>query len=275
MGKSGRFLSSLKNISNYRRAGGALLVVLLLWFGMRSCIVNEIFKDRVFFIAADNRWYPFSLLGKEQYMQGFATDLIQEISREEEFRFRFMAVSASQLYDSLDRGIYDAVIGAMIPDAVHREKYLFSDPFYLYGPVLMVPFDSSIKSLDDLDGMSVGIRRGSPAVFALSGYPEISLVIFDNMNEAVDRVLMDRLDGIILEGLIAHTYAQGIYENQLKVVTNPLLDEGLRLVAKPGEISEYLIEKFNDGLAKVKQKGIYKQLLEKWDLIDTEINLEE
>lgn len=271
MGIIDRVFSKLKGAGNYKKIGIALLALLLLWFGIRSCRNVESLKDHVFFIAADNKWYPISLLGKEQYMQGFTTELLQEISREEGFKFRFMTVGSAQLFDSLDRGIYDGVISTLMPDVVRREKYLFSDPYYLVGPVLVVPTHSKIKGLNDLDGKSVGIRRGSPAVFVLSGYPGILLVTFDNMTEALDRLLSDRLDGVIVDSMIAHTYTQGIYANQLKVVTNPLLDEGFRLIAKHGRLGEHLIEKFDAGLKKVKEKGIYKQLLNKWELIDTEI----
>ncbi len=265
-----RFSKILKRLTSYKKVGIAILAFLLLWWGLRSCVRDEALKDHVFLIAADSKWYP-SLLGKEQYMQGFTTELLQEISKEEDFKFRFMSVGPTLLYSNLDKGFYDAVLASMIPDIGHREKYAFSNPFYLLGPVLVVPTNSRIRSVPDLDGRSVGIRRGSSAVFTLSGYAGIVLVTFDNMNEALERLMQDRLDAVIMDSMIAHSYIQGVFSERLKVVTNPLTDEGLRMIVPHDKAGEYIVEKFNTGLKKMKENGVYQRLLKKWELVDTDI----
>lgn len=267
-----KIFSTLKKSIAYKKTAIALLFLLFLWLGLRSCSNNEALKDHVFLIAADNKWFP-SLAGKEQYMQGFTTDLLQEISREEDFRFRFMPAGSSQIYSNLDRGMYDAAIGSLIPDIFHREKYTFSDPFYLLGPVLVVPEDSTIKTIQDLDGKSIGIRRGSSAVFILTGYPGIALVTFGNMNDALVSLLEDRLDAVIMDSMIAHYYMQGVFAGRLKVVTNPLTEDGLRMIVLHGDTGEYLIEKFNAGLKKVRENGTYRRLLQKWDLVNADIEI--
>ena len=79
------------------------------------------------------------------------------------------------------------------------------------------------------------------------------------------------IDGMILDVIPAYEYTRnGIYRDQLKIVSKPLTNEGLRLIAKNNPESKKLIEHFNEGLKAMKKNDIYSQLLLKWELVDPE-----
>jgi ABC-type amino acid transport substrate-binding protein len=55
------------------------------------------------------------------------------------------------------------------------------------------------------------------------------------------------------------------------MVTQPLTNEGLRLVALKTPEGHALIEKFNTSLAKIKSTSTYDSILAKWELHNPEV----
>ena len=65
--------------------------------------------------------------------------------------------------------------------------------------------------------------------------------------------------------LPAYTFTEALYKGKLQVVSDPITDEGLRLIALKGA-EDSLIEKFDQGLKDLKEDGTYGILLKKWNL---------
>jgi len=61
-----------------------------------------------------------------------------------------------------------------------------------------------------------------------------------------------------------------VYPSKILVFNRYTL-HGIKSQLKDVSKSLLLISRFNKGLEKVKKKGIYRQLIEKWKLTDTEI----
>lgn len=218
-------------------------------------------------IARDATWYPLSFFGKEKNMLGFADDLIFQIAQRKGLKIKLISESPGELLESLDRNA-DAIFSPLSPDIVLQEKYLFSDPFYNLGAVLVVDTQSDIKSLADLEGKFVGVKRGSNVLFALPSHPNMRVVPYDSLTAMIDDVIKDRIDGAILNQLNAYSFATGYYKGRLKVATPPLTHEGLRLITHIHPRDAKLISAFNEGLSEMKADGSYHALLEKWDLTD-------
>ena len=270
MNKIRQILSKWKSLSTRKAVGMALLatlVIFMLWYWLRSNAVESI-KDYRFVIAADNRWSPLDLHGQEQYMLGFVSGLIDFIAKDEDVKIRIIPVGTSQLYDNLDKGYYDGIFSSLHPDVLKEKKYLFSEPFYLTGPVLIVPSNSKATMMSDLH--TVGIERGFRTIFALSGTPMTSIVPYDNLNAGLSELVLGKIDGLIVNSLDAYAFTEGYYKDKLKVVTLPLNDEGLRLITLDHFFGKALIKIFNQGLERAKEEKIYHNLLEKWDLVDPE-----
>jgi len=201
-------------------------------------------------------------------MQGFIAELMELIAKDEEIRLQIIPVATSQLFDNLDKGYYDGVVGPLYPDVINEEKYLFSEPFYLTGPVLVVPVNSKATSIAELP--NVGIKTGFSATFPNSGQPLTSLLSFDNMNIALSELILGKIDGLIMSSPDAYAYIQGYYADKLKVVTPPLNKEGLRLVTKHDFFGEALIKIFNEGLEKARKEKLYEKMLHDWELVNPE-----
>jgi polar amino acid transport system substrate-binding protein len=242
-----------------------LLAIFLVWGGARSCSrINGLDPSKVFVIARDQNWYPLNLMGKEKAILAFSNEILLAIAKKEGLKLELVTVSADSLFANLEKGKYDAILSALTPSDFNKNSFAFSDPFLFIGPVLVVPANSTITSLSQLNKKIIGVRRGAHIVFDISEY-DILFTPYDNMNTAFSDLEKGRLAGIIMPALQAQHFilSKG---GKAKVVSTPLTNEGLRIVAKPGTHSDILIEKYNHGLKELKEEGTYDKLLHKWGL---------
>lgn len=240
----------------------------LVWGGIRACSApvgrNP---EQLYRIARDPTWYPLNLMGKEKNVLAFSNDLLLMIAKMQKVRLELVSVDSSLLFEGLDKNDFQAVVSSMMPNVLNSRRYSFSDPFFFVGPVLIVRADSTVKSLEEMKNMVIGIKSDAPVALSVSKYP-VYYRSYTSMTDAFNDLYQKRIDGLLMPILQADTYINTFHHNEFKVVTSPLTDEGLRLVARKNPISEYLLDQFNLGLLQMFEDGSYSALLKKWDLIE-------
>lgn len=251
------------------------MALLLFWGLFYACSTKKKLPNKVYSIARSSNWYPLRLINKEKSMQGFIDDLLTEISREENFKFYWFQTSTEPLLSGLSDRSYDAILSFIQPSNMTRDRYSFSEIIFRTGPVLVVPINSNVRSLDDLSGKIVGIQTGMTLIYnEIMQKPKESnylLTSYENMTRALDTLASNQIDAVIMEVIPAYTYIQTFYRDKLKIITLPLTDEGFRLIAlKNDNLEESLIKRFDEGLNKLKETKKFEALLYKWGLLDTE-----
>lgn len=268
----------------------ALAVISLALFIYNS-LKNEKLFPKVFRIAIDQSWYPLELYNKKEALLVFSEDLMQEIAKKEKINLELLQVVPEDLFIGLDEGEYEGVLSSLmvleknslnyvittsantITSHIGREEgsesYIFSKPYYLLGPVLVVPMSSSIKSLNDLNKKRIGVIKGDKLISNLSNNSSIRFVFYDDSDrdKLSNDVVNQEIDGMILDDISAYQFTTSpLYQDKLRIASAPLTREGLRLIVKNNPESKELIDKFNEGLKTLKKDGAYNQLLLKWDL---------
>ncbi len=228
-------------------------------------------KEKVYVIARDKSWYPLNLLGKEKNMLGFTDDLLYTIAHMENFDIDLESSTHDSMLSQLQNGVFDAIITFETPTEKLKRTYNFSDSFFNLGPVLVVPYDSNVKTINDMKGKVVGIQTRASVIYNIDEIPDIIFTPFENILFALRSLAEGHIDGVILESLPAHEYIESFYKGELKIVPPPLTLHGLRLMTLKNPTEQNLIENFNDGLKKMKEDNTYHDFLEKWGLFDPHI----
>lgn len=250
---------------------GLVVAVGLVWLILRAFSGGYTPSVPTYYIARDSTWYPMDLRGKEKNMVGFANDLIQEIGEMEGFKAQVFEVGRSGLLDGLNTGRYEGVFSSLQPNPVNRKRYAFSNPFYLLGPVIVVPKNSNVESMQDLNGKILGIESGALQMFNITEFSDMVIIPYDTASTALDKLDSNVIDAVIMDVLRAYVITDGFYAGRLKVATSPLDDRGFRLIARNDPDSLLFVSQFNDALEQMKKSGRYDELLDKWGLIHTEI----
>jgi len=253
----------------------AVIVLILLVLGLRSCSGNNVIKKDVYRIGRASTWYSLPLYGREKKFVAFTNDLIAMIGSENKIRFEWIEANSQTILDGLEVENYDFILSPMRPNIVNEDHYNFSELLFELGPVLIVRQNEDISSLEEMNGRHIGVLSGySPMFNAIrsAGANDFDLIFvsYDTMNRALDSLVNDQIDGVILNAISAYTMTHGLYAGKVKVVTPPLNDEGIRIVSLVKSSLDDIIDDINISLNKMRINGTYSALIAKWDLVDPE-----
>lgn len=253
-----------------------LLIIAIIW-GARSCSSEQIHRKEIYTIGRASSWYPIQLYGRERKLVAFSNDLLAAIAQEHRVRFEWIEANPQTLMEGLELENYDFVIANVRPNIINEDHYDFSELVYELGPVLIVRYDSKFKSLEEMNSKSVGITSGFSTIFnairtAGAATFDPFIVTFDSANRALDALVSDQVDGVIMPAMAAYTATQGLYAGKLKVVTPPLNDEGLRVIALKDSHLDVILDEIDASVNRMRTDGTYEALISKWDLIDPETN---
>lgn len=219
-------------------------------------------------VAFDPSWYPVEVAGNEARINGFTNDLMIEIAEMGSLNYLLVNGQWDDLLLGLDRKRYDAVLTSLYPYNFYQARYAFSKLFLPTGPVLVMRIDDQFPGWEKMGGKEIAVFSDSDATL-IQSYPQdgpgIILREYDQVPTAFTHLVEGQLDGVLLGTLLAAPYVNDLYHTNLKVVTPPLTDEGLRLVTRKNAESS-VMKKFDTNLLLLREDGRYDQLLHKWTL---------
>lgn len=273
-------MAILKNMSKYfsgkvlRKSllwGIPLFIILGAFFLIRGCSHSHGNHKPIYHIGRENVW-QIELLGRERSFIAFTTELLATIGAENHIRFEWVETNPSSLVDGLDQGVYDFILSSMRPNPITKQHYDFSEILFNLGLVLIVREDVQVTSLSQMKGQPVGVPYGieGTQVMTTPGVSiyDMNLVYYSNANQALELLVNDRVDGVIMKAIPAYIFSKGLYAGRIKIVTGPLSDEGLRLVSLKQSEYDEIIKLINESLERMRKNGTYDALISKWTLFD-------
>lgn len=242
---------------------------LAFFYLIRSCslIINN-FSEETYRIGQDSRWRDLNLMGKERNFSAFSNELLINIAQTEHFHVN-LTVNFN-LMTELEQGNLQGILTTTEPNYLNERQLLFSEPYFLTGPVLIIPSVTPVDGWNEKRKKIIAIPASSPHLLNMEQDPSIQVKLYHDILLALADLNEKRIDGAVFPVLPASTYITTFYKNELKIATLPLTSEGVRLVALNNPTGESLVKSFNSGLSLLKEKGTYQELLERWGLINTD-----
>lgn len=241
----------------------ALAVILVI----NGCGINHL-METTYHIGQDNRWGTINLMGKEKNLTAFNNQLLSAIGKEEEIRLVVEIDPSADLINKLDNGELQGILTALQASYLHEERLLFSPPFFLTGPVLIIPLAAPLEGWNEKGKKIIGISHDSHLASTLEQDPTIQIKIYHDILKALTDLIERNIDGAIFPAIPSYTYVNAFYKTELKIATLPLTDEGVRLVVQNNEQGKELLELFNKGLTSLKENGTFTKLLDSWGFVN-------
>lgn len=212
-------------------------------------------------IGIDPTWYPIDFGPQTSYVNGYIEDLLLEMALYSGMEFELVQANWDALREGLKRGKFDAILTSMPLYDYHQESYESSDNALNLGPVLIGPAGGEALDLKKMGGQLVGTVANSPAVLVLEKYPDLILRGYPTVPALLNAVVAGEIQAAVLDRIPAVNFVKDLYAGKLKIVSQPLTDGGLHLVARKGRL-----QSFNDTLRVFEKKKKMDPLLEKWSL---------
>lgn len=242
-----------------------LVVFMLFTFVLVSCQSEETpntweeIEERGYFIVGlDDTFAPMGFRDNSGNLVGFDVDLAKEVSERLGVEVRFQPIDWDAKVLELNAGTIDMIWNGLTITESRLEEMSFSNPYLANSQIIMVKAGSTIETLNDLVGKTVGVQISSASDDAVSAsdifedlggyerYDTFNLALVELSNGTIDAVVIDEIMG---------RYIISQNPNQYEVLEDNFGEEtygiGFRLESTDirDKFNEVLLEMIGDGTA--------------------------
>jgi putative glutamine transport system substrate-binding protein len=198
-------------------------------------------------------------------VEGFDVDMAKAVAKRifgSEDAVDFVeAVSANRI-PYLNEGKVDVIFSTMTANEDRSKQIDFSDTYYVAGQSLLVPVNSTIASVNDLAGKTVGTVSGSTSEKNIRAFaPEAKVELFSKYGEAVQAMDAGRVDAVTTDDIILIGFATDA-PDRFKVVGGQFTQEPYAAGVKKGNTE--LLNEVNGAIRELVSSGQYTQIYQKW-----------
>ena len=204
-------------------------------------------------------------------VEGFDVDLAKGITEKilgDEDKVEFMEANSKTRLELLNNEDIDLLIAYTQVTEEREEKVDFSQPYFEAGQTLLVPVDSPIEEVDDIDApdQTISVAKGATAGEEVNklGW-DTKLDYYENWSEAFTALRNGKAEALMNHNAQQMGYIEQTTENgepQFRIVGPPVTDDKIAMAVKKD--NSELLEVVNDYLDEIKDDGTYDEMYDEW-----------
>ena len=238
------------------------LAVLMLVGCMSGCKK----ESKTYVIYSDNAFAPFEYYdaATKTYI-GVDMDLLAAIAKDQNFKYEVHNEGFDASMGAVQSGQADAMIAGMTIRPDRAEVYDFSEGYFEDGQIMVVKADSEIKSIEDLNGLTVAVKTstaGADYAASIADDYGFTLTYYED-SPTMYTAVVNGTNAACFEDRSVVGWAIQSENLDLKTVGEVLNPGSYGFAVKKGSNPE-LIKMFNQGLANIKASGEYDKILAKY-----------
>lgn len=220
-------------------------------------------------IGTNAEFPPFEYMDNDGNVDGFDVALMKEIGKAEGFDVEFTNMEFKSLTASLKTGSLDAVSSGMTITDERKQSVDFSDSYFKATQCIVLPKDSNISSIKELDGKRIAVQEGTTGDLLVTPNADNQTITnsstvvkrFKKGSDAVLELKNGGVDAVVIDSNPAKNFAK-LNSDTLKYVEDTTSSEEYGIAVQKG--NQELLDQINDGLKKIKENGTYDQLVSKY-----------
>lgn len=235
-------------------------VLLLSACGDKATTENgaKLVEEGKFIYAASGEFKPFSVTNNDGTMSGFDIEVAEAVAKEmglepEQKKFKFAGI-----VEGVKSGRFDAAVASHTITDERLKEVDFSTPYYYSGPQIFVRPDSSVETLDDLEGMEIAVSKGSTYAETAQGVTD-NIQQYDSDVVALEALNKGKHDAVITDFI---TGKEAIAAD-LNIEARELIGRSEQAIAVSKE-NEALLDEVNKALEALREDGTLKKISEKY-----------
>ncbi len=244
-----------------RRGTGLLLALILAGFVLSPACAQ------ILTVLHSGKWPPYS--GKELPGQGLAVRLVTTALERAGYQVQVRTDSLDRILRGGKLGVYDVFATPWYSEA--RNQYLaFSKP-YLQSYIRFIKRkdrDIHFESLDDLDGLMIGVIGGYAYDEAFNRARGIIRISERNLIQNLLKLVQGRIDLTLDDELVLRYEINRFMPNsmaELEFLPKPLAVRGIHIgVSRENPQHDKIVADFDRAIAAMKKDGSYDRILEEY-----------
>ncbi len=238
----------------------------LIFLGLALFIFAKPVVAEEIVFAVDATWPPMEMIDENREIVGYSIDYMTAVGKEAGFTPVFRNTAWDGIFAGLAAGNYDAICSSVSITEERKKAMDFSIPYYEVKQGLVVPKDSPAKTLDDLQGKTVGAQIGTTGYFAIQNVPGVNARSYDEIGLAMQDLYNGRIEGVVCDDPVAAQYAlnEPRFAERLHLVSVIESDEPEYYGIAVNKGNQKVLDLINTGIQAVKDRGIEDEIKKRW-----------
>ncbi|MTI42106.1 amino acid ABC transporter substrate-binding protein (PAAT family) [Roseibium hamelinense] len=223
-------------------------------------------------IGTEGAYPPFNTLTADGQLVGFDIDVAKALCEQMNAECEFVTQDWDGMIPALQAGKFDAVIASMSITEERKQKVDFTNKYYNTPPAIAVPKDSSITSVEEMDGVLLGAQSSTThSNYAEEKISGAELKLYPTPDEYKLDIANGRIDAVIDDVVVLSEWLDtddGACCKLLGTLTpDPVINgEGAGIAIRKEDTA--LRDKFNEAIAAILENGKYKEINDKYFTFD-------
>ncbi|WP_141431765.1 transporter substrate-binding domain-containing protein [Bacillus sp. 03113] len=246
------------------------LIVCFLFGVLTACGTKDQSADKsdkkVLTMGTSAEYPPFEYVdtSKGEDIIGFDIDLAKAIASKLGYEVKVQDMDFNGLIPALEAKKIDFVLAGMTPTEKRKQSVDFSEVYYTAHHMIVSKKESNIKSVEDLNGKTVGVQLTSIQEDKAKELAKSINLKIENRNripELIQDIKTGRFDAAIIEDLVAKGFLEKNKDLTGVTIAGSEEEAGSAMAFPKGS---KLTEDFNNELKKMKENGELDKLIVKW-----------
>ena len=226
--------------------------------------LQKVLDEKQLILGLDASFPPMGFTDDSNEIVGFDIDVAQAVCDRMGVELVKRPINWDTKEQDLNVGTIDCIWNGMSINASRQEAMNLSDPYMKNEMIFVVPGNSSIKSMDDLAGKTVGVQSGSTAQEILEGWDKFSEItespLEDNV-EALRQMELGFSDAVFLDSVVANYFITSNSKDYV-VLDGNLESEEYAIGFRKND--QALRDKVQETLSEMKKDGTLGEISTKW-----------
>ncbi len=236
---------------------------------------NDVNPDYI--IATDPSNDPFELVDENGMIHGLDAEIINAIAENQDFTYNFKGRKWQGIFKEIEENKSDLISGIIVATDARRKKYDFTDPIFIKKRYAYLTNDTakknSVSDFSDICALKVAVKDKtdkSALYHSVCGETNPNFVPVSSNYTAFEYLVSGKVEVAIGDDVLYNYLIKDHNLDNIVSIADP--DNKEIILAWPTQKGNTeLLNKFNAGLANIKQDGTYEKLVHKWLGKDFEI----
>lgn len=218
--------------------------------------------EKVLRVGTEGTYSPFSFRDENDKLTGYDVDVAKAVAKKIDYKVKFVEAPWDSMLAAFDAKKTDVVFNQVAITPERKEKYLFSTPYLISHPALIVSKDNdSVKDFSDLKGKTAAQSLTSNYAEMAEGLgAKISSV--DGFSKAVELVSDKRADATLNDDVTYYDYLNQKPDAPIKIVKTS--NDATEVAAMFHKGDEKLAKKVDKAIKELDADGTLTKLSEKY-----------